>query len=213
MMGWGSSGGPKYREHFHDFKAAVFGYAAAGAMMAVIIHAVVFSSSVGNLTLKHVMAQLGISNSMRETVTLCGGKAISLDPNTFNYKVARFLSGSVSVNGEQRFTFDKLNFATDSATIAPESNASLQELGQVLGACATTRVRIAGYTDSTGDAAHNKTLSEQRAAAVKAALVGFGIDAARLDAAGFGPANPVASNDTEDGRAQNRRTELVILNH
>jgi outer membrane protein OmpA-like peptidoglycan-associated protein len=212
-MGWGFSGGPKYREHFHDFKAAVFGYAAAGALAAVTIHAVVFASPVGNLTLKHVMAQLGITDTTRETVTLCGGRAISLDPNTFNYKVAKFLTGSVSVNGEQRFTFDKLNFATDSATIAPESQGSLNELGQILGACTTTRVRIAGYTDSTGDAAHNKVLSEQRAQAVKAALVGFGIDAARLDAAGFGPDNPVASNATEEGRAQNRRTELVILKH
>jgi hypothetical protein len=61
MFGFGS-GGPKYREHFHDFKAAVFGYAAAGAGMAVIIHAVVFSSPVGNLTLKHVAAQLGIGH-------------------------------------------------------------------------------------------------------------------------------------------------------
>lgn len=71
------------------------------------------------------------------------------------------------------------------------------------------KLTIEGHTDASGSAAHNQTLSEQRAAAVKAYLVGKGIDAARLNTAGFGASRPVAANASELGRAQNRRVELV----
>jgi outer membrane protein OmpA-like peptidoglycan-associated protein len=69
------------------------------------------------------------------------------------------------------------------------------------------RDRVEGHTDNTGDAAMNKTLSVERAAAVEKALEGLGVDEARITSAGYGPGKPIASNDTEDGRAQNRRVE------
>jgi outer membrane protein OmpA-like peptidoglycan-associated protein len=69
---------------------------------------------------------------------------------------------------------------------------------------------IEGYTDTTGTAAFNQTLSEQRANAVREYLVQQGLDAASVSAAGFGPANPVAGNDTPQGRQQNRRVEIII---
>ncbi len=66
-----------------------------------------------------------------------------------------------------------------------------------------------GYTDNVGDPAANRNLSEQRAAAVVGALTGAGIDASRLKAVGFGQDKPVADNNSEEGRAKNRRVELV----
>jgi outer membrane protein OmpA-like peptidoglycan-associated protein len=71
------------------------------------------------------------------------------------------------------------------------------------------RIGIEGHTDSVGQPGYNQRLSAERAASVKAWLVGHGIDAARLDTAGFGDGRPVADNATEDGRARNRRVELV----
>jgi outer membrane protein OmpA-like peptidoglycan-associated protein len=75
---------------------------------------------------------------------------------------------------------------------------------------AGTGFLIEGHADSTGDAAHNMDLSKRRAEAVKSVLVSqFGIDAARLTTAGLGSTKPVASNDTPQGRAENRRVEFV----
>ena len=85
------------------------------------------------------------------------------------------------------------------------------------GSCSTRdsdrlKLLIEGHTDSTGDAAHNLDLSKRRAEAVKAVLVGqFQVDAGRLSAAGLGATKPVEPNDTPQGKAQNRRVELVKL--
>jgi outer membrane protein OmpA-like peptidoglycan-associated protein len=69
---------------------------------------------------------------------------------------------------------------------------------------------LEGHTDSTGDAAANKKLSLDREVAVKELLVGGGVANARINTAGYGPEKPIASNDTEDGRAKSRRLELVV---
>jgi OmpA-OmpF porin, OOP family len=100
-------------------------------------------------------------------------------------------------------------FDTDSARIRPESLATLDEVTGMLTAEPAWQILIEGHTDASGAAAHNQTLSEQRAASVKDYLVGKGIAAARLSTAGFGASKPVADNATELGRAQNRRVELV----
>jgi len=102
-------------------------------------------------------------------------------------------------------------FDTDKATIRPESLPTLDEVVRMLGAEPEWKLTIEGHTDSTGTAAHNRTLSEQRAASVKTYLVGKGVAAERLATAGFGADKPVADNATELGRAQNRRVELVRL--
>ena len=74
-----------------------------------------------------------------------------------------------------------------------------------------TSVALEGYTDNTGDAAANQKLSLDRATAVKQAMVTGGIDESRVAATGYGQENPVAPNDTEEGRAKNRRLELVVV--
>ena len=72
------------------------------------------------------------------------------------------------------------------------------------------KLQIEGYTDSTGSVEHNQELSERRAATVRDFLIGQGVNINNVSAQGFGPANPVASNDTREGRQMNRRVDLVV---
>jgi OmpA-OmpF porin, OOP family len=103
-----------------------------------------------------------------------------------------------------------INFDTDKAVIKSESDAVLKEIAKLLKANTNLNIRLVGHTDSVGDFAHNMTLSEARAKAVMAALTGqHGIATVRLSAHGVGPLAPVASNDSEEGRAKNRRVEIV----
>ncbi|MFH1573936.1 MAG: OmpA family protein, partial [Acidobacteriota bacterium] len=101
-------------------------------------------------------------------------------------------------------------FDVDQAVVKQESAPSIQEIAKMLQGAPGLAVYIVGHTDNTGDFQHNLKLSEARAGAVLDLLVSkFGIASARLTAAGVGPLSPVGSNDTEEGRAQNRRVELV----
>jgi OmpA-OmpF porin, OOP family len=101
-------------------------------------------------------------------------------------------------------------FDTDKAVIKPESKPALVEIAKLLKDNPEMEAFIVGHTDMSGSFEHNMQLSDQRAAAVVEALVSdFGITAGRLTAHGIGPLAPVASNDSEAGRALNRRVELV----
>lgn len=102
-------------------------------------------------------------------------------------------------------------FASDSHQLLPASMAELNKVAAFLGDNPSLAVEIAGHTDSTGTSGHNQTLSEKRAAAVVEYLAGMGIATPRLKPAGYGDRKPVADNDTEEGRALNRRTELKII--
>ena len=104
-----------------------------------------------------------------------------------------------------------IHFDVDKATIRPETQPLFDDIAQVLKNFPMWRLRIVGHTDSTGDAAHNQLLSLQRANAVKSALVDRGIQASRLETEGAGQNQPVASNDTPEGRALNRRVALIRL--
>ncbi len=101
-----------------------------------------------------------------------------------------------------------IQFETAKSIIRPVSYPVLDEVLVVLRENPSLRVEIDGHTDSTGSAAFNQTLSEQRAKAVLEYFVSKGISRGRLTAKGFGPRNPVASNATAEGRAKNRRVEL-----
>ena len=103
-----------------------------------------------------------------------------------------------------------INFDTDKAVIKPESEPVLAEMAKLLKGDPALNVFIVGHTDSTGTYEHNQKLSQDRAAAVVNALVSaHGIAAARMTAVGVGPVAPVATNRTEEGKAKNRRVELV----
>ena len=116
------------------------------------------------------------------------------------------------LESEGRFTTRGILFDVNSATIGFESAPTLNEIGQMLQDHPDLRLSIEGLTDGDGNAAHNQTLSEQRAAAVRNHLgLSFGIDPSRLEVVGHGEAVPVAPNETEEGKQENRRVELVRL--
>jgi outer membrane protein OmpA-like peptidoglycan-associated protein len=102
-----------------------------------------------------------------------------------------------------------INFDLDSDHLRDESKPTLDKIVAMLKSKSDWKLKIEGHTDSTGNEAHNQQLSEARAAAVKSYLVAAGIDASRLSSAGLGASKPVAGNESETGRAQNRRVEVV----
>lgn len=100
-------------------------------------------------------------------------------------------------------------FDTGKATIKPESQPIVKQVVDMMKAHPDLKVAVEGHTDNVGSPVSNKALSQQRAQSVVAAITSQGIAAPRLTAAGFGQDKPVADNATEDGRAKNRRVELV----
>ena len=110
----------------------------------------------------------------------------------------------------QTFTFEKLSFDTARSDIRPADVADLDAVAATLKQYPNARIRIAGYADTRGSAAANVALGKARADSVKAALVSRGIDPGRIATASGGDADPVDTNSTASGQAQNRRTELVV---
>ncbi len=143
--------------------------------------------------------------------TLSSGFAIKAAKEGIENKLIGFIEDtSRAVDKDTWFTMDGITFDTAKATLRPESNAQIINIAEILKAFPAVTIKIGGYTDNTGDAKANLTLSAERATAVKNALVALGIDAARLDAEGFGSDHPVASNETEEGRQQNRRIDVRV---
>lgn len=112
---------------------------------------------------------------------------------------------------KSRYDLYGIHFDSGTATMQPEAASLIDDIAEMLGNFPQWRLRITGHTDSTGDAAANETLSVDRAEAIAAELVGRGIDASRLETEGAGQDQPLATNDTEEGRALNRRVELARL--
>ena len=102
-----------------------------------------------------------------------------------------------------------INFDVDKSSIKPESMGTLNMIVQVLKENPEIKFEIDGHTDNSGTSAHNLELSQHRADAVKAQLISMGVDASRLSSKGFGDTKPIASNDSPDGKANNRRVEFV----
>jgi len=113
--------------------------------------------------------------------------------------------------GEGRFRFKNLNFASGKATITGTSGAEVDNLASILKAYEDIKVNVEGFTDSQGNDANNQALSLRRAEAVRTRLIAAGISDKRITTKGFGEASPVATNDTPEGRAQNRRIEVTIV--
>lgn len=104
-----------------------------------------------------------------------------------------------------------VTFATNQYTVRPEFTSVLDSVARVLYKFTDTRLQVTGHTDSTGSLDYNYNLSTRRATSVANYLAAQGIDQDRLIVQGMGPDQPIASNDTESGRASNRRVELSIV--
>jgi hypothetical protein len=140
---------------------------------------------------------------------LPGGSKISVLEGTINHSLALYLADPAAA-APKRFVFDHLNFETGNTTLTPESVATVTNLTAILKAYPNVEGKLEGHTDSTGTVEANQKLSEDRAGAIKASMVKDGIAETRLTTAGFGSTRPLASNETEEGRAKNRRLELEI---
>lgn len=104
-----------------------------------------------------------------------------------------------------------VTFATNQTTIQPQFTNVLESVGLVLKEYDKTAIRVEGHTDSRGSASYNQLLSEQRAQSVADFLINQGIAPRRVQATGYGESQPIASNETEAGRQQNRRVELKLI--
>ena len=109
-------------------------------------------------------------------------------------------------------TFGDVLFATNKAELKSSGLVNINKLAQFLAENPDRKVIVEGYTDSTGSAAYNQSLSERRANSVRMALVKMGVDPARIVAQGYGKEYPVAENSSVSGRAMNRRVEVTISN-
>lgn len=162
-----------------------------------------------------------IDNTRNLVVPQCGFVPVSLkmggigaDDKPITFKNMRIASGgnanaigNILTNG--KFVTHGITFDIGKATIQPQSMGVLNDVAKFLKANPSINMEIDGHTDNTGTAAKNMTLSQQRANAVEAQLIVMGIDASRLTTKGFGSTVPIASNDTPEGQANNRRVEFV----
>lgn len=123
----------------------------------------------------------------------------------------RDVSSLVTLEGDSILVKETIGFAHGKSEIEESSKDLLDAVARILlGTTAITKLTIEGHTDTTGEPSANQPLSEERAWAVKKYLESKGVDAPRLESRGFGSSQPVDSNDTEAGRAKNRRVEFKV---
>jgi outer membrane protein OmpA-like peptidoglycan-associated protein len=111
-----------------------------------------------------------------------------------------------------KITFDSgILYDVNKATLRPEAKANLDKLAVILNKYADTNILIEGHTDATGTDEHNLDLSRNRASSVSNYLAGLAVDPKRFTTMGYGESQPIATNDTDEGRQQNRRVEIAIM--
>ena len=144
-------------------------------------------------------------------------KKLSLPDGEIVVKTGSFLdqlyteASDTTLDPTKAMTFDNVNFATGSAQLTEDSKVQLDDLVKIMKGYPKVEIKIDGHTDNKGNESSNKKLSEGRAASVKAYLASHGIIGQRISTAGFGSTKPVAENETEEGRAKNRRIEAMIV--
>lgn len=133
--------------------------------------------------------------------------------SNLNNKVRKDFYKHLAASGEDSLSMDsdKFGFETGSAKLKADAKAFLDNLANDLNANPAWTVKVAGHTDNVGSEGINKVLSIKRAESVKAYLASKGVAAERISAEGFGLSKPLVCNDTEDGKAKNRRVEIIIV--
>lgn len=154
-----------------------------------------------------VPASLGpfVDRTLKNSVTL------NVPTDGVESKLIAFIEDPAKgVDKETWFSFDRIEFDTDSATLRPSSAEQLRNIAEILKAYPQVNVKIGGYTDNVGDDAHNLKLSSDRAATTANEIAALGIDRSRLASEGYGKEHPVADNSTEEGRQRNRRIDIRV---
>ncbi len=142
---------------------------------------------------------------------LPSGYELNVPENGIENNLIKFIEDkNVAVDKTSWFNFGRLVFDTGKATLMPDSKEEVKNIAEILKAFPDVAIKIGGYTDNTGSADLNKTLSQDRANTVVSELVQLGIAESRLQAEGYGSEFPVATNDTEAGRTQNRRIAVRV---
>ena len=140
-----------------------------------------------------------------------GGADLNIPENGMENRLLAYLKqANARVSRETWFEFDRLNFDTGLANLQLSSQEQLENIARILRAYPSVHVQIGGYTDNEGDPGTDLKLSQDRANAVMAHLIAFGVDPFRMDAKGYGQDHPIAGNSTQEGRARNRRIALRV---
>ncbi|MEE4112045.1 MAG: OmpA family protein, partial [Desulfobacteraceae bacterium] len=167
------------------------------------------AGAIGGLVAKNTAAGILIGAAV-------GGVAGGLIGNYMDKQAAEIQSDIAGAKVERigegiKITFSSgLLFDVDQATLKPQTRSELNELAGILNKYPDTHILLAGHTDSTGREEYNLALSRRRAQSVADYLISKGVDSGRFTIQGFGPSEPLVSNDTPEGRTQNRRVEVAI---
>ncbi|SHL13040.1 OmpA family protein [Hymenobacter psychrotolerans] len=147
-------------------------------------------------------------------ITLPDGTVLNVGSNSFESRLFNFLNDANQTVSDDKtqgwMSLDRVYFNTAKSTLTAESQAQLKNLAAILKAFPNATVKLGGYTDNKGAADMNLTLSADRANAARKAVMDSGIDASRVTAEGYGQEHPIATNDTPEGRAQNRRVDVRV---
>jgi K(+)-stimulated pyrophosphate-energized sodium pump len=150
------------------------------------------------------------ASAVQISKALTNGVTLNFNENGIEDQLIKFIESSDEVSKDKWFNFNDLRFATGSSTIDSTSMNEVKNIAEIMKAFPNVSLKVGGYTDNVGDDAQNLKLSGERAKAVKEALTVLGIDAARVESEGYGEQHPVASNDTPEGQAQNRRIAVSV---
>ncbi|MCU0346470.1 MAG: OmpA family protein, partial [Saprospiraceae bacterium] len=144
---------------------------------------------------------------------LACGVELSIPEKGVEAQVVAFIEDKAKVVDKTTwFTMDRLTFETGKSTLDMAKSAEqLRNIAEILKCYPAVKLKVGGYTDNVGDAKANMKLSAERATNVKAALVALGAAPTSMESEGYGDQHPKASNDTEEGRAQNRRIDLRVM--
>jgi len=144
-------------------------------------------------------------------LTLPGGQTISGNVGGIEDALFKFIQDPEKVVDKTTwFDFDQLNFDTGKATLQSGSMKQIENIAAIMSAYQNVKLKIGGYTDNTGNEVANLKLSAMRAKTVMDAIIGLGIPRDRLESEGYGSQHPIGDNNTEEGRAKNRRISVRV---
>lgn len=178
-----------------------------GAVIGAVIGGALGANSTSNNKLERGIIGAAIGGAVGGAI----GNSLDQQADDLRGDLGNNNVGVVNTGSELRVTLPQdLLFATDSTNLRPDLQSDLRAVANNLNDYPNSNVIVVGHTDSIGDANYNQNLSERRAQAVSSVLRGAGVSGSRLRISGQGESQPVASNGSATGRAQNRRVEIII---